>query len=128
MRKFSLLLSALVIALSTTIYAEEPVQNKIVTFEKPLVIKNETYKVIRTIENDNLSIKVVDKNAKEVWNSIALGMQAWDFKLNNEPSSLAVEDLDGDAIPEIITACTIQEENNCFRRSPMPSGTTGNGR
>ncbi len=107
MRKLSVLLSAFVIALSTSIYAEEPVQNKIVTFEKPLVIKNETYKVIRTIENDNLSIKVVDKNAKEVWNSIALGMQAWDFKLNNEPSSLEVVDLDGDAVPEIITACTI---------------------
>lgn len=107
MRKISLLLSAFVIALSTSIYAEEPVQNKIVTYEKPIIINNETYKVVRTIENDNLSIKVVNKNAKVVWNSIALGMQAWNFKLNNEPKSLEVEDLDGDSVPEIITACTI---------------------
>ena len=37
---------------------------------------------------------------------MALGMQAWDFKLNNKVSSLEVEDLDGDKVPEIITACT----------------------
>ncbi|MBQ3891190.1 MAG: hypothetical protein II740_07595, partial [Lachnospiraceae bacterium] len=30
----------------------------------------------------------------------------WNFKLNGKVSSLEIEDVDGDNIPEIITACT----------------------
>ena len=100
MRKVSLLLSAFVIALSTASYAEPEV------LDKPMVINSQNYHVVRTIDNNNVSLKVLDKDSKEVWTSIALGMQAWDFKLDNKASSLEIEDLDGDNIPEIITACT----------------------
>lgn len=100
MRKVSLLLSAFVIALSTASFAEPEV------LDKPMVINGQNYHVVRTIDNNNVSLKVLDKDSKEVWTSIALGMQAWDFKLDNKASSLEIEDLDGDNIPEIITACT----------------------
>lgn len=103
MRRLSVLVSALAIALSTAGYAETANN----TVEKPIVINNVTYKVIRTIDNNCLSIKVVDKDAKQVWASIPLGIQEWNFKLNNKVSSFEVTDLDGDKIPEIITACTI---------------------
>ncbi len=106
MRRLSVLLTAFVIAVSSISYADNNGQSNLNTTEKPIVINNETYKVVRTVENDNLNIKIVNKNAKTVWTSIALGMQPWDFKLNNKVSSLEVEDLDGDKVPEIITACT----------------------
>ena len=101
MRNLSVLLTAFAIALTTSVYAEP------VILEKPLVLNGQTYKVVRTIDNNNLTLKVVDKDSKDFWVApMALGMQAWDFKLNNKVSSLEVEDLDGDKIPEIITACT----------------------
>lgn len=99
MRKLSLLLSAFVFALSTVSYAEPEV------LDKPMVINGQNYHVVRTIDNNNVSVKVLDKDSKEVWTSIALGFQAWNFKLNDKVSSLEIEDLDGDNIPEIITAC-----------------------
>ena len=101
MRNLSVLLTAFVIALSTSAYADP------VTLEKPLVLNGQTYKVVRTIDNNNLTLKVVDKDSKDFWVApMALGMQAWDFKLNDKVSSLEIEDLDGDKVPEIITACT----------------------
>lgn len=99
MKKLFVLLSAFIIALSTAAFASSE------TLDKPLVINNQSYKVIRNIEQENVSIKVVDSNSKEVWNSIALGFAPWNFKLNDKVTSLEIEDIDGDNIPEIITAC-----------------------
>ena len=115
MRKLSVLLSAFVIALSTASYAEPEI------LDKPMVINGENYHVVRTIDNNNVSMKVLDKNSKEVWTSIALGFQAWNFKLNDKVSNLEIEDVDGDNIPEIITACTtgdVQSALYIFKYNP----------
>ena len=58
MRKVSLLLSAFVIALSTASFAEPEV------LDKPMVINGQNYHVVRTIDNNNVSIKVLDKDSK----------------------------------------------------------------
>ena len=123
MRKISILLSAFVIALSTASFADPAQTANAVpeTLDKTMVINGESYHVIRTIDNNNVSVKVLDKNSKEIWNSIALGMQAWNFKLNDKASSLEIEDLDGDNVPEIITACVtgdVQSAMYIFKYNP----------
>ena len=120
MRKLSVLLSAFVLALSTMSYAE-PQTATPDTLDKPMVINGQSYHVVRTIDNNNVSLKVLDKDSKEVWTSIALGFGAWNFKLNDKASSLEIEDLDGDNIPEIITACItgdIQSAMYIFKYNP----------
>ena len=110
MRKLSLLLCAFILAFSTATYAN----NISETIDKPLIINGETYKIVRDIEDDNLAIKVVDKNSKEIWASIPLGYSPWNFKLNDKVSSLEIEDIDGDNVPEIITACVTGDIQSCL--------------
>lgn len=108
MRKISILLCAFVIALSTATYAETTSVSAISSNHKSISIKGvPTFNVTRIFENDNISIKVTSLDGKEFWSSIPLGLKPWSFKLNDKTSSLEVEDVDGDNIPEIITACTI---------------------
>jgi hypothetical protein len=120
MRKISVLLSAFIIALSTISYAE-PQATVSGNLDKTMTINGQNYHVVRTIDNNNVSIKVLDKDSKEIWTSIALGFDAWNFKLNGKVSSLEIEDVDGDNIPEIITACTtgdIQSAMYIFKYNP----------
>ena len=115
MRKITLLLGAYLISVTTATYAG------LETFEKPLVINGATYKIIKNIETENVSIKVVDKDSKDVWASKPLGYAPWNFKINGKATSLEIEDLDGDNIPEIITACAtgeIQSALYIFKYNP----------
>lgn len=109
MRKLTVLLSAFAIAATTAAYAglAQPGELTPDILDKTIVINGETMHVVRTIDKNNLDIKVITKDGKEMWRSIALGMQAWNFKMNDNVTSLECEDLDGDKIPEIITATTI---------------------
>lgn len=109
MRKLTLTLCALAVTLSTALYAglAQPGELAPEILDKTVVINGETMHVVRTIYKNNLDIKVLAKDGKEVWRSESLGMQAWDFNLNEKASSLEFEDLDGDKIPEIIAGATI---------------------
>ena len=87
MRKISVLLSAFIIALSTISYAE-PQATVSGNLDKTMTINGQNYHVVRTIDNNNVSIKVLDKDSKEIWTSIALGFDAWNFKLNGKSAAL----------------------------------------
>lgn len=123
MRKLFLLLSTVAVALTTSVYADLGLPGELAPdiLDKTIVINGQTCHVVRTIDKNNLDIKVLSKKGKEIWRSIALGMQAWDFKLNDKISSFEIADLDGDKVPEIITACTtgdVQSAMYVFKYDP----------
>lgn len=72
--------------------------------EKEFTLKNKQFKVIKRIFKQEVMLKVVDGSGKLFWKSGKIGDQEKLFQIGNKSESLVVKDLNGDNIPEIITA------------------------
>ena len=63
-----------------------------------------TYEAVKFEQNGELFLQILGNDQKVLWKSESLGSEEKQFQLDGKPSKLAVADLDGDKIPEILTS------------------------
>lgn len=108
MRKLSVLFGAFVIAFATSAYADFALPGELTpeTTDIGFKFNDAKYKVTRTISKNSLDLKVFDSEEKQIWSSGEIGQQASKFVYGKDSTTLKVDDLDGDNIPEIIAGTT----------------------
>ncbi len=81
-----------------------PGENTPVLSENSLTLNDAKFNVVKRIDNGTVTIKVFTVDGKEFWASSPLGEQEKKFIVDGTASPLAIKDLTGDGVPELITA------------------------
>lgn len=83
---------------------EVPGEANPVLAENSFALKEATYNVIKRIDKNSVTLRVFNAKGEQFWSSDALGEQEKMFVLDGNATGLAIRDLTGDSIPELITA------------------------
>lgn len=91
---------------SAAAYADlvQPGENNPVLSENSILLNAAEFKVMKRIDKGTVTLKVFAAGGKEIWASEPLGEQEKLFTIDGTATPLAVKDVTGDGVPELITA------------------------
>ncbi len=81
-----------------------PGENTPVLSENSAAFNEAKFNIVKRIDNGSVTLKVFTADGKEFWTSSPLGEQEKKFVVDGAASPLAIKDLTGDGVPELITA------------------------
>lgn len=98
--------------------------------EEALKINNQTFKVLKEYKDNSVSLSITTAAGKTIASHADLGEQEKLFIFAGKATSLVVKDLNGDKVPEIITAAMLGTDRSALyvfsfdvqskKLSPMP--------
>ncbi|MDD3147937.1 MAG: hypothetical protein PHD82_11580 [Candidatus Riflebacteria bacterium] len=102
--------------LSAPVFADLalPGEDNPVLSENSIVLNQSKYNVVKRIDSGTVTLKVFTTEGKEMWVSAPLGEQEKLFTLEGAASPLAIKDLTGDGVPELVTAAMTGPESSAL--------------
>jgi hypothetical protein len=82
--------------------------------EKTFKVNNQTFKVLKEYKDNSVSLSITTTTGKTIASKPDLGEQEKLFIFAGKATSLAVKDLNGDKVPEIITAAMLGTDRSAL--------------
>ncbi len=82
--------------------------------EQTLKVNNQSFKVVKEYKNNSVSLSIITMAGKTIASNPDLGEQEKLFIFAGKASSLVVKDLNGDKVPEIITAAMLGTDRSAL--------------
>lgn len=92
----------------------QPGEDNPVLSENSILLNEAKFNVVKRIDKGTVTLKVFTVEGKEMWVSSPLGEQEKLFTIDGAASPLAVKDLTGDGVPELITAAMTGPESSAL--------------
>jgi hypothetical protein len=116
MKRFLLAIGCTLLRNMTPVFAglALPGEGNPVVGETSITIGNDEYNVVKRIEKESVTITLTGKKGDVFWTSESLGVQEKLFNIDSAAKGIAIKDLTGDGVAEIIAAAMTGEDRSAL--------------